>query len=172
MVSSRKGPKIKTEDDLSYARRMGERLRKVRQQQRLSLHDVEASSRREFTASALSAYERGERAVSVLRLQRLSAFYRAPIRHLLPGGDEEEWRDLEPEGREKLTIDLSRLEQASQASPDWEPLRRYLAQIQVARQDFARVLSIREADLATVSCLLGVDPAHVPARLADVRVAS
>jgi transcriptional regulator with XRE-family HTH domain len=51
----------------SYAERVGERLRNVRRQQRLSLQAVEASSDHEFKASVLGAYERGERAISVPR---------------------------------------------------------------------------------------------------------
>src|ERR1700726_452816 len=69
----------------SYARRVGERLRNVRKQQRLSLQAGEAASREEFKASVLGAYERGERAISVPRLQRLAKFYNVPVDRLLPG---------------------------------------------------------------------------------------
>src|SRR6516164_10935915 len=67
-----------------YARRVGERLRNVRKQQHLSLQAVEASSTQEFKASVLGAYERGERAISVPRLQRLARFYNVPVDQLLP----------------------------------------------------------------------------------------
>jgi hypothetical protein len=43
----------------NYARVVGERLRNVRFQKALSLHDVEVTSRDEFKASVLGAYERG-----------------------------------------------------------------------------------------------------------------
>ena len=52
--------------------RVGERLRAIRRQKGLSLHDVEARSSLEFKASVLGAYERGERAISVPRLLRLA----------------------------------------------------------------------------------------------------
>src|SRR3954467_2045887 len=68
----------------NYAQRVGERLRSVRKQKRLSLQAVEASSRQEFKASVLGAYERGERAISVPRLQRLAKFYAVPVDQLLP----------------------------------------------------------------------------------------
>ena len=55
-----------------YSKRVGERIRSIRRQKRLSLQEVEASSNQEFKASVLGAYERGERAISVPRLQRLS----------------------------------------------------------------------------------------------------
>src|SRR6201988_5241253 len=67
-----------------YGRRVGERLRAIRRQKRLSLQDVEASSLQEFKASVLGAYERGERAISVPRLQRLARFYNVPVDQLLP----------------------------------------------------------------------------------------
>lgn len=53
-----------------FARQVGERLRNIRRQQRLSLQAVEGASAREFKASVLGAYERGERIISVLRLSR------------------------------------------------------------------------------------------------------
>src|SRR2546421_5068270 len=68
----------------NYAERVGERLRAVRKQQRLSLQAVEQASRQEFKASVLGAYERGERAISVPRLQRLARFYNVPLDQLLP----------------------------------------------------------------------------------------
>src|SRR5256885_5490717 len=67
-----------------YARRVGERLRAIRKQKGLSLQEVEAASQQEFKASVLGAYERGERAISVPRLQRLARFYSVPVDQLLP----------------------------------------------------------------------------------------
>src|SRR3954453_2674290 len=75
------------EDDASaspYSRKVGERLRVIRRQKRLSLQEVEATSNQEFKASVLGAYERGERAISVPRLQRLARFYNVPVDQLLP----------------------------------------------------------------------------------------
>jgi transcriptional regulator with XRE-family HTH domain len=68
----------------NYAQRVGERLRLIRKQKGLSLQEVEASSSQEFKASVLGAYERGERAISVPRLQRLARFYTVPVDQLLP----------------------------------------------------------------------------------------
>src|SRR3954451_985137 len=68
----------------NYAQRVGERLRSMRKQKRLSLQAVEAASQQEFKASVLGAYERGERAISVPRLQRLARFYSVPVDQLLP----------------------------------------------------------------------------------------
>ncbi len=49
--------------DLSYNEAVGSRLRSIRKQRGLSLQDVEEISGREFKASVLGAYERGERAL-------------------------------------------------------------------------------------------------------------
>src|ERR1044072_7398842 len=68
----------------SYAEQVGERLRNIRLQKGLSLHDVEERSGKEFKASVLGAYERGERSISVPRLQRLPIFSGAPVTPLRP----------------------------------------------------------------------------------------
>ena len=65
-----------------------------------TLQEVEASSGQEFKASVLGAYERGERAISVPRLQRLARFYNVPVDQLLPRDD----ADLGPDS----VIDLER----------------------------------------------------------------
>jgi len=73
------------EDDLtSYGRLVGQRLRLVRQQNRLTLQEVEQLTGGEFKGSVLGAYERGERIISVLRLKRLAESYGVPIDYLLP----------------------------------------------------------------------------------------
>ncbi len=87
-------------EDLGYAVKVGSRLRAIRKQKRLSLQEVEATSTQEFKASVLGAYERGERAISVPRLQRLARFYNVPVDQLLPRDD----ADLGPDS----VIDLER----------------------------------------------------------------
>jgi len=67
-----------------FSRMVGERLRSIRSQKNLSLSEVEIQSHEEFRASVLGAYERGERAISVPRLERLAKFYGVTIDQLLP----------------------------------------------------------------------------------------
>src|SRR6188474_2794273 len=128
----------------AFSQRVGERLRAIRRQKRLSLQDVEVESNQEFKASVLGAYERGERAISVPRLQRLARFYHVPVDQLLPQddgpvfGDE---RTERPEGAGKLAIDLEKLETMN--GGEFAMLSRYLRLIQVQRQDFnGRVITI------------------------------
>src|ERR1700684_1542732 len=88
------GAEILDDDDeqedaarIVYGRAVGARLRTMRKQMRLSLQAVEAMSEQEFKASVLGAYERGERAISVPRLQRLAKLYDVPVDQLLPNDD-------------------------------------------------------------------------------------
>ncbi|MHB1853737.1 MAG: helix-turn-helix domain-containing protein [Acidimicrobiales bacterium] len=178
-------------DDPGYARLVGERLRDVRKQKGLSLQAVEARSDKEFKASVLGAYERGERSISVPRLQRLAAIYNVPVDQLLPKPTPAPgWGpgliDLtmdEPAARAqfvaagaagapgaldgKVVIDLSRLEVIE--GPERELLRRYLASIQVQRQDFnGRVLTIRAEDIQAVARLFDLSAVAMRERLDDL----
>jgi transcriptional regulator with XRE-family HTH domain len=155
----------------NYSRKVGERLRAIRRQKRLSLQEVEASSDQEFKASVLGAYERGERAISVPRLQRLARFYNVPVDQLLPpdegpgfaGSDRAALTPLDS----SITIDLRRLENLS--GPEAEMLNRYLTMIQVQRQDFnGRMLTIRKEDLRAIACILGVGVDNATGRLDDL----
>jgi len=166
----------------AYAGKVGTRLRAIRRQKRLSLQDVESTSGQEFKASVLGAYERGERAISVPRLQRLARFYRVPVDQLLPGddgpdfgprpGDAELVIDLDrPAGRaDKVKLDLTAIERME--GPAAEMLARYLRMVQVQRGDFnGRVLTVRRDDLRAIACILDVTPDLVAARLDSLGIA-
>jgi transcriptional regulator with XRE-family HTH domain len=165
----------------SYARQVGERLRNIRRQQGLSLQAVEATSEREFKASVLGAYERGERIISVLRLQRLARFYGVPVDQLLPrdtgpmptlprlvgesanGPVSNDWEDG------PVSIDLIRLEQVE--APEKELISRYLGMIQLQRGDFnGRVLTIRDEDVRALARLFERDGASMRKRMEELGI--
>jgi transcriptional regulator with XRE-family HTH domain len=75
------------DDEQEYLVRLGRRLRDARRRVGLSLKLVEAMTEGEFKASALGAYERAQRTISVSRLQRLARHYRMPLDQLLPVDD-------------------------------------------------------------------------------------
>lgn len=159
-------------DDEGFGRVVGERLRAIRRQKRLSLQDVEQVSDKEFKASVLGAYERGERSLSVPRLARLASIYRVPVDQLLPEvspagmprGD-----DPAVDDDPKVRLDLTRLE--NMAGPEAEMISRYVNKIQVQRQDFnGRVMTIRGDDLRFIACILGVPDRGVRERLAEMRL--
>jgi len=160
---------LDTEQDGAYGRKVGERLRAIRRQKGLSLQDVEASSGQEFKASVVGAYERGERAISVPRLQRLAAFYNVPVDQLLPReGSDGRVLDITDgytdAGERSVTIDLVRLRELN--TPSAELLTRYVQMIQVQRQDFnGRVLTVRRDDLRAIACILGVGLEEASAEL-------
>jgi transcriptional regulator with XRE-family HTH domain len=153
--------------DPKYAVAVGARLRAVRRQKRLSLQAVEKTSGLEFKASVLGAYERGERTISVPRLQRLAKLYRVPVDQLLPVDAGEppsagrapsrHSNGESPDSRDKtfkIAVDLTRLAEAQ--GPERELLRRFLSTVQLQRQDFnGEVLTIRSDDLRVMASMLG-----------------
>jgi transcriptional regulator with XRE-family HTH domain len=139
--------------------RVGERLRAIRRQKGLSLHDVEARSSLEFKASVLGAYERGERAISVPRLLRLAEIYEVPADQLLPRDFDGEISLVESAGGTgeqagTFAIDLVRLHDVD--DPDAQIISRFASSIQLERQDFnGRMLTIRRSDLRVLAACMG-----------------
>ena len=154
---------------MSYASMVGERLRNIRLQKGLSLHDVQSASKMEFKASVLGAYERGERSISVPRLERLARLYQVPVDHLLPRTDgSEEGIPLEM-SLEKLKIDLRRLERSD--DPDGVVLQRYLNLVQIRRNDFnGKVLTIRSEDLRVLASVLDMSLDALANKIDDLGV--
>jgi transcriptional regulator with XRE-family HTH domain len=154
------------DDPSAFSQQVGDRLRVIRKQKRLSLQEVEAQSALEFKASVLGAYERGERSLSVPRLDRLSQFYNVPIEQMLPREvTGAEAAEIDSPINKKLAIDVSKLLQLS-GSP-FEMLARYLRLIQVQRQDFnGRVITVRGDDTRAIAAMLDVPVDQVAERLA------
>jgi transcriptional regulator with XRE-family HTH domain len=134
----------------SFSIEVGQRLRSVRRIRGLSLDDVERESGGRWSASAVGAYERGFRNLSLPRLRDLAMFYDVPMGVLL--GEE----DLATSGRAhgRLVLDLVSL----QTVPEAESVLRYLRSIILERGDYnGRVLSIRRDDLRAICSLLRTD---------------
>ena len=155
-------------DELSYARLVGERLRQIRQQKKLSLSEVESATNHEFKASVMGAYERGERMISVPRLERLANFYGVTVDQLLP-------RDKQREGDTqtnnaaptKLRIDVAKL--TMRDAKEFKMLERLLRMIQVQRQDFnGKVITVRAHDTRAIAVILDVAVDDVGAKLAEL----
>ena len=158
----------------------------MRKQMRLSLQAVEAMSDQEFKASVLGAYERGERAISVPRLQRLAKLYDVPVDQLLPNDDAVaggRWgaSGSTDDGRRAAGGRAGadgrpgqgghRPDQAAHrvSGPERDLLRRFLSMIQVHRQDFnGRMITIRAEDVRAIACLFGVTPDSMGARLDEL----
>ena len=154
-------------EDSPYSRLVGERLRRIRQQKKWSLSDVEDSSGSEFTASVLGAYERGERAISVPRLERLARLYGVGIDQLLPRESQRSDDAGSDSAPKKLRIDVAKL--STMSGGQFEMLERFLRMIQVQRQDFnGKVITVRAHDTRAIAVMLDVPVDQVGERLGDL----
>lgn len=155
-------------DDSPYTKLVGERLRGIRQQKQLSLNEVEESSAQEFKASVLGAYERGERAISVPRLERLARFYGVSVDQLLPR-DPQRVEGAQPGASPttKLRIDVAKL--STLKGDQFAMLERFLRMIQVQRQDFnGKVITVRAHDTRAIAVMLDVSVDEVGDKLHDL----
>ena len=142
-------------DSSSYAQAVGVCLRRARQQLRLSLQAVETMSQQEFKASVLGAYERGERSISVPRLQRLAMLYDVPVDLLLPAPEPRVSTGAvaQPNGGESIDLE-AQLDAIS--GPERELLRRFVRMIQAQRSDNgSSSTAIRSEDVRAIELLLG-----------------
>jgi transcriptional regulator with XRE-family HTH domain len=135
---------------------VGRRLRSLRKARHMSLDDVERQSSGRWSASAIGAYERGFRTLSLPRLHELAEFYDVPVSVLL--GEQ----TSSHEGPPKLVLDLEALNRVPEAAP----VQRFVRSIIVERGDYnGRVLTIRRDDLRAICALLQTDIADAVARL-------
>lgn len=140
-----------TPGDRAFSRAVGARLRAVRKQRGLSLLDVELQSEGRWSSSALGAYERGFRNLSVPRLRALAAFYEVPMAVIL-GEPSEGDHDM----TKGIVIDLEAMRRVAGD----QPVMQFIHSIVVARGDFnGRVLSLRRDDLRALCALVDVKTA-------------
>jgi len=132
----------------AFSVEVGQRLRAVRRARELSLDDVERTSGGRWSASAVGAYERGFRNLSLPRLRELADFYSVPMGVLL---GEEDGQGRGPGMAVKVVLDLEALGHIAEA----EPVVRYLRTIIIERGDFnGRMLSIRHDDIRALCAIL------------------
>ena len=156
-------PSVSTSD---YQRRLGSRLRAIRQQQGLTLQQVEEQSEGKWKAVVVGSYERGDRAVSVAKLAELSVFYNVPVSELLPKEELSAVAASVQPGA-KVMLDLRQLSR-SDLDPELKPLSRYAHTIQMQRGDYnGNVLTIRGEDLRALSVVYGTEPDDLVLQLED-----
>ena len=125
------------------------RLRELRREKGLTLDQCEAMSRGAIKAVVLGSYERGNRAISLVRLQQLAEFYEVPLDYFLA-----------PivKGRERSrqwSFDLRALRNSQSQSSEIIAIKRLLNTIATQRQDWAgELLTIRESDGEVMESLL------------------
>jgi transcriptional regulator with XRE-family HTH domain len=149
------------ESALPFSREVGVRLRAVRRQRRLSLDDVERSSGGRWSASAVGAYERGFRNLSLPRLRELAEFYDVPMSMLLGEIDLRDSKD-DREATGKIVLDLVALEQNEDAAS----VLRYARSIVLDRGDWnGRMLSVRRDDVRALASVLYMGESDLIAQL-------
>lgn len=147
---------------MGYAEDVGDRLRRVRMEAGLSLHDVERRSSGRWKAAVVGSYERGDRNISASRLLELAEFYGVSPADLLPG----EPPVRQAESGEQIALDLQRLEELGVR---FAAVRRYLEAIQQQRGDYNRqVLSIRGEDVRVLAVLHESTPEELLAELREL----
>ncbi len=144
----------------AFSVEVGRRLRSVRHARRMSLDDVERASDGRWSASAIGAYERGFRNLSLPRLRELAEFYTVPMSVLL---GEVPADGLSVQAARKVVLDLEALGR----QPEAEPVLRYLRTIILERGDFnGRVLSVRRDDVRALCAILRTTEGELFTRLA------
>ena len=155
-------------ESATFVEEVGRRLRAIRRQQGLSLEDVEERSGGRWSASAVGAYERGYRVLSLARLRELAEFYGVPMSVVVGEVDLRE-QPIPVAGPPKVILDLGALEKHEEAAP----VARYAQSIALERGDFnGRVLSLRRDDLRVLGSLLGLSEPKLLERLAGWGVLS
>lgn len=148
-----------------HQQRLGARLRSIRRQQGLTLHDVEERSSGQWKAVVVGSYERGDRAISVAKLARLADFYHVPLHDLLPTDDSDAATPVDPDTLPRVCLDLQHLD-IDEGVGVLTAMARYARRIQVERGDYnGRMLTIRREDLHTISLAFGMDPAELVGQL-------
>lgn len=147
---------------------IGENLRQIRKDQRLSLHDVEQRSEHEFKASVVGAYERGERSISVARLIRLCDHYHVSPASVLPS---EATIDLvAEEGKtRRVVIDLGKI--ANNNHAEAMVIGRFAQSVHQQRSDsIGRFLTLRGDDMRILSAVFGKSVEDFTVRLAEINL--
>lgn len=148
-------------DTNGFNDRLGSHLRRLRRQKGLSLLDVESVSAKEFKASVLGAYERGERTISAARLAGLAELYRLPLQAMLP---HEPGTAPPARGAKGVALDLGRLEGSE--APESRTVARYVRLLQAERGEWGGpVFRIRGTDVKALAAALELSPEDLLERL-------
>lgn len=130
---------------------IAKRLRQIRQQQRLTLKQVEIRSRGKWKSVVVGSYERGSRSLSLSRAQELCDFYGVPLSQLLSSPEQGFKTELPTVWR----FDLRKL-RGFDGFPDSfvEQVTSFTSYLTLRRDDWnGEILTIRQADIETLQIM-------------------
>jgi hypothetical protein len=131
----------------------------------MSLRDVQQLTRGRLKASAVGAYERGERDISVSRLVQLAGAYNVRPDELVRAA----MTRLHADAYRELTIDLRRLSRVR--DPSASVVAAYAKTVKDERRDyFSDVLTVRAGDLAVLAGRAHLEPGELVAHLGEAIV--
>lgn len=132
-------------------------LKALRKKKGLTLQEFEEATGGEIKAVVLGSYERGNRAISLARLEQLANFYEVPIEYFFT--DESLSSDI-TSGR--LVFDLRRIRNLTELQPTLSSVKRYLASIAARRHDWnGEVISLRSTDSEILSLINEISTADL-----------
>jgi transcriptional regulator with XRE-family HTH domain len=123
---------------------VAERLRDIRQQQNLTLKQVEIRSRGKWKAVVIGSYERGARALSIAKAEELCEFYGVPLETLFTDRKVRQSSDLS----RGTILDLRKIRERL-ADPDvfTHQVHDLVSWVAAARSDWnGEVMSLRRSD--------------------------
>ena len=145
-------------------RDVGTRLRALREQRQMSLQDVEEFSDGGFVPSTIGAYERGERAISLPRLQRLADLYGVPVEQLVPASDDRSVAYRSAPITQPLRVDVSMLTQLTGLG--FRSMLRFIENVRAQRGDWnSALITLRCADAIVIGAMIDVPVQQVVDRL-------
>jgi transcriptional regulator with XRE-family HTH domain len=154
-------------DPQELAAAVGRALRRARRSRGMTLRTAASRSGGTFKASALGAYERGERRISIERFSALASLYGVPADRLLA----QALALVDPSGHRSLVVDLTRIERVP--APDREFLAEFVHQVRDLRHDLlSNVITLRAGDVRSLASSIGVTADDLLTRLGPAVQAS
>lgn len=151
---------------MDYSHNVGKRLRKIRIQNKLSLKEVEKSTKGSIKASILGAYERGERVISIPRLYELATYFNVPVDYLI--GNEQVQAQKEAPRSKSVTggIKINLVNLNKLPEKEVSLLKNYIGGIRKQRDDYnVEVITIRQDDVKMLAALYQTDTNEINNKL-------
>lgn len=137
--------------------RLGARLRAARRARGLSLKDVQVAADGTIDSNMLGAYERGDHAITAVRLARLARLYGVSLEDLFSADDEHDLAVVGRSGSERaIRFDMSNLANARRREA--KAVARLAETIRERRhRRNAAYIELRHDDLLTIASSFGLD---------------